>query len=172
MWAKRITATAVEQERQSPASAAYFEKLVDDLPELSGCLEEAHRLMNGNEPHALTRFQQSQVVERLSAHTSGVASERLMQTRREESSARRFTQDGTPTGENYWMEAGNLLASPAVPGYVKDELLKDLQGSRSEQSPAFVEPSPKQFPVSADPDYAEHVRRQKRRLLDGSDILF
>eukprot|EP00796_Vickermania_ingenoplastis_P012522 gene12523-8577_t len=171
-WAKRQVKSGVSQQRCSEKAAKYFEEMLQEMPELHGCADEAKRLMGGNEPHSLTRYQQSQFLERFTLHTSAVASERLMATRREESSTQRFTQDGTPTGENYWMEAGNLLASPTIPSLVKDELLKDLQQERTAASPAFKEPEPDQFAPLQDENYAEHLRRQKRRLLEGSDTLF
>lgn len=145
----------------------YLQKMVKEFPELLPCVEEARKLLNGNEPEQLTRFQQAQFTDRLAMYTSGVASKRLMQTRREESAAKKFTQDGTPTGENYWMEAGNILASPSVPGFVKDDLLEDLQTGRDPSSPAFMTPTKAQFLPSDEAEYAEHLRRQKRRLFDG-----
>lgn len=168
-WLKRQAILSVAQKKQSKASAEYLQKMVKDFPELLPCVQEARRLLNGNKPDQLTRFQQAQFTDRIAMYTSGVASKRLMQTRHEESAAKKFTQDGTPTGENYWMEAGNILASPSVPGYLKDDLLEDLQTEREASSPAYWKPTREQFSPSDEAQYAEHLRRQKRRLFDGLD---
>lgn len=167
-WVKRQMDASVMSKYQTAASAQYFADMLKEVPDLSKCVKEAQRLMGGNEPEALTRFQQSRYADQLSAFSSRIASEQMMATRREESAAKRFTQDGTPTGEAYWMEAGNILASPSVPSVVKDGVLKDLQKDRNKSSPAFAQPPD----TPGGEDYAEHLRRQKRRLLDGSDTLF
>lgn len=170
-WAHRQIDAAAARDG-SIQGADYFKKLIDDLPELKKCVTEAHTLIGDNNPDQLTRFQQSQFADRLSTFTSGIASERLMKTRQEEESTKKYTQSGTPTGENYWMEAGNILASPSVPGLVKDQLLSDMQKERREDSPAFMEPKKEENLSKEEISYAEHVRQQKRRLLDGFDALF
>lgn len=169
-WLKRRANSSVAQKKQSVTSAEYLQKMVEEFPDLRPCVQEARRLLAGNDPEQLTRFQQAQFTDRLAMYTSGLASKRLMQTQREESSAKKFTQDGTPTGENYWMEAGNILASPSVPGYLKDEVLEDLQKEREDTSPAFTKPTKEQFFPSDEVQYADHLRKQKRRLFDGVDI--
>lgn len=169
-WLKKRASSSVAQKKQSVASAEYLQKMIEEFPDLRPCVQEARRLLAGNDPEQLTRFQQAQFTDRLAMYTSGLASKRLMQTQREQSSAKKFTQDGTPTGENYWMEAGNILSSPSVPGYLKDELLEDLQKEREDTSPAFIKPTKEEFNPCDEVQYADHLRKQKKRLFDGVDI--
>ncbi|CBZ25533.1 conserved hypothetical protein [Leishmania mexicana MHOM/GT/2001/U1103] len=141
-----------------------------DESDFRQCLLEARRLMGGQEPEKLTRYQKSQFADRLGNYMSGIASEKLRRAHAEEQSTKLYMQDGTPTGENYWFEAGNTLSSPSVPGFVKDEILKDMQHERSAKSPAFVQPAEEEQLTAKDDDYAAHVRRQRHRLLRDADF--
>ncbi|CAG9572408.1 conserved hypothetical protein [Leishmania major strain Friedlin] len=140
-----------------------------DESDFRQCLLEARRLMGGQEPEKLTRYQQGQFADRLGNYMSGIASDKLRRAHAEEQSTKRYMQDGTPTGENYWFEASNTLSSPAVPGFVKDDILKDMQRERTAKSPAFVQPAEEEQLTANDDDYAAHVRRQRHKLLRDTD---
>lgn len=163
---------AVEAGKQTAEAAAYFESLWTAHPDMGQCLNAARDIVGTNDPQQLTRYQQSLFTDRLSEVTSRVASQRMMKMQNEESAVRRHAQDGSPTGENYWTEAGASLIAPDVPTFVKDEVLRDMQRDRPADSPAFEEPGEGEFkPVDGGDveGYAEHVRRMKKSLLSGSD---
>ncbi|KAG5507560.1 hypothetical protein JKF63_06509 [Porcisia hertigi] len=169
-WISSFVQRSVDSGRQSQDAADYFHSIMKDESDFRQCLLEARRLMGGQDPEKLTRYQQGQFADRLNNYMSGIASDKLRRAHAEEQSTKRYTQDGTPTGENYWFEAGNMLSSPAVPGYVKDEILLDMQHERSSTSPAFVQPAEEERLAAEDHDYAAHLRRQRRRLLCDADL--
>ncbi|SYZ64653.1 hypothetical_protein (plasmid) [Leishmania braziliensis MHOM/BR/75/M2904] len=169
-WILSFVKRSVESGRQSQEAAEYFRGILHDESDFRQCLLEARRLMGGQDPEQLTRYQQGQLAERLGNYVSGLASDKLRCMHAEEQSTKRYTQDGTPTGENYWFEAGNTLSSPAVPEFIKDEILKDMQQDRSVKSPAFVQPAEEEKLATEDDDYASHLRRQRHKLLRGSDL--
>ncbi|RNF26469.1 uncharacterized protein Tco025E_01191 [Trypanosoma conorhini] len=168
-WLRGHVAQAVREGRQTKESAEYFESIMNDQAEFRQYVQEARRLMNNQDPRTLTKYQQRHFAERLSQHMSGVASERLMRAHAEESNARRHTQTGAPTGENYWFEAGNTLASPSVPGFVKDEVLREMREDRKQASAAFEESNEVQAMADKDEAFAQHLRRQRQRLLRSDD---
>ncbi|KEG08482.1 hypothetical protein DQ04_07081010 [Trypanosoma grayi] len=170
-WIKGHVDRAVREGRQTGESAAYFESIMDDQQEFRQYVQEARRLLGDQDPRALTKYQQGHYAERLSRHMSGVAAERLMRAHTEDTNARRHTRDGTPTGENYWFEAGNTLASPSVPDFVKDEVLREMREGRKKTSPAFEEPGEVEDLAAADKEFAEHLRQQRQRLLCSDDVL-
>ncbi|KPI83725.1 hypothetical protein ABL78_7228 [Leptomonas seymouri] len=165
-WALSQVQRSVESGRQTKEAADYFRSIMHEQPEFHQCLKEARRLIGGQDPERLTRYQQGQFADRLCTYMSGIASEKLRRIQAEEQSAKRYTQDGTPTGENYWFEAGNTLSSPAVPGFVKDEILCEMQQHRSAKSPAFERP-----PGEEEEDaHAVHLRRQRSKLFSDADF--
>ncbi|GET87733.1 hypothetical protein, conserved [Leishmania tarentolae] len=168
-WIVSFLQRSVNGGHQSQEAADYFRSIMHDESDFRLCLLEARRLMGGQDPEKLTRYQQSQFADRLSTYMSGIASDKLRRAHAEEQSTKRYTQDGTPTGENYWFEAGNTLSSPAVPGFVKDEILNDMQHERSAKSPAFMQPAEEEQLTAHDDDYAAHLRRQRRKLLRDTD---
>ncbi|TPP53302.1 hypothetical protein CGC21_3395 [Leishmania donovani] len=168
-WILSLVQRSVEGGRQSQEAADYFRSIMHDESDFRQCLLEARRLMGGQEPEKLTRYQQSQFADRLGTYMSGIASDKLRRAHAEEQSTKRYVQEGTPTGENYWFEAGNTLSSPAVPGFVKDDILKDMQRERTAKSPAFVQPAEEGQLTAKDDDYAAHVRRQRHKLLRDAD---
>lgn len=161
---------SVASGRQTQTAADYFSSILHDQPEFHDCLQEARRLMGGQEPERLTRYQQGQFADRLCTYVSGIASEKLRRAHAEETTTKRYTQDGTPTGENYWFEAGNTLSSPSVPAFVKDEILQDMQKERSAKSPAFEHPPEEAEMAGVDDGYAAHLRRQRSKLLHDADF--
>ncbi|KPA78467.1 putative mitochondrial hypothetical protein [Leptomonas pyrrhocoris] len=169
-WILSQVRRSVESGRQSKEAADYFRSILHAQPEFHQSLREARRLMGGQEPEQLTRYQQGQFADRLCNYMSGIASEKLRRASAEEQSTRRYTQDGTPTGENYWFEAGNTLGSPAVPGFVKDEVLHDMQQERAAASPAFLRPPEETQMAEEDDGYAAHLRRQRDKLLRDADF--
>ncbi|EKF31304.1 hypothetical protein MOQ_004865 [Trypanosoma cruzi marinkellei] len=168
-WVRTLVARAVHEGRQTKESAEYFESIMNDKVEFRQYIQEARRLLNNQDPRTLTKYQQGHFAERLSKHMSGIAAERLMRAHAEETSARRHTQDGTPTGENYWFEAGNTLSSPSVPGFVKDEVIREMREERKKTSAAFEESEELQAMADKDEAFAEHLRRQRQRLLRSDD---
>ncbi|ESL06423.1 hypothetical protein TRSC58_05904 [Trypanosoma rangeli SC58] len=170
-WLRGHVARAVNEGRQTKESADYFESIMNDQAEFRQYVQEARRLMNNQDPCTLTKYQQEHLADRLSQHMSGVASERLMQAHAEETNARRHTQTGASTGENYWFEAGNTLASPSVPGFVKDEVLREMREDRKQTSFAFEESKEVQAMADKDEAFAQHLRRQRQRLLRSDDNL-
>ncbi|KAK7196350.1 hypothetical protein NESM_000571400 [Novymonas esmeraldas] len=169
-WIHTHLQRSVDSGRQSQAAADYFRGMMHDESDFRQCLVEARRLMGGQEPDQLTHYQQGQFADRLSTYMSGIASEKLRRAHAEEQSTRRYTQDGTPTGENYWFEAGNVLSSPGVPAYVKDEILDEMRQERTSASPAYVKPAEEAQLAAEDEDYAAHLRQQRHKLLGGVDF--
>ncbi|KAG5503601.1 hypothetical protein JIQ42_05823 [Leishmania sp. Namibia] len=169
-WIMSFVQRSVDSGRQSQEAADYFRSIMHDESDFRQCLLEARRLIGDHDPEKLTRYQQGQFADRLSTYMSGIASEKLRRAHAEEQSTKRYTQDGTPTGENYWFEAGNALSSPAVPGYVKDEILKDMQHERSAKSAAYLQPAEEEQLAAEDDDYAAHLRRQRHKLLRDADF--
>ncbi|SCU69549.1 uncharacterized protein TEOVI_000111500 [Trypanosoma equiperdum] len=170
-WMQTHISRAVEEGRHTKEAAAYFESIMNDKPEFRLFMREAQRLIGDQDPRGLTRYQQTHYSEKLSRYMSGVASERLMRAHTEDENTRRHTHDGSPTGENYWFEAGQILASPTVPSFVKDEVLREMRGGRKEDSPAFEEPKAVAEMEADDEGFAEHLRRQRKRLLSPDDHL-
>lgn len=169
-WMLAQMQRSVESGRQTQAAADYFRGILHDQPEFHQCLQEARRLMGGQEPERLTRYQQGQFADRLCNYVSGIASEKMRRAHAEEANTKRYTQDGTPTGEHYWFEAGTTLSSPDVPTFVKDEILHDMQKERSAKSPAFEHPPEEAELASEDDGYATHLRRQRSKLLSDADF--
>lgn len=169
-WMKGLSQRAVQENRHSQACADYFQDALQGRPDLCAFVEKAKSLVGDTDPSRMTRYQQSQVTEELFRHSSTTTSKVLQGLHEEESGMKRFSTDGSPTGHNYWMEAGDFLASSEVPGFVKDEVLNDLRKDRPQDSPAFLEPE--EDWAAYTPDYTEHLRKQKRRLVEGSETLF
>ncbi|RNF17042.1 hypothetical protein TcG_05881 [Trypanosoma cruzi] len=168
-WVRNYVVRAVREGRQTKESAEYFESIMNDQVEFRQYIQEARRLLNNQDPRTLTKYQQGHFAERLSRQMSGVAAERLMRAHAEESNARRHTQDGTPTGENYWFEAGNTLASPSVPGFVKDVVMREMREDRKKKSAAFEESEELQAMADKDEAFAEHLRLQRQHLFRSND---
>jgi hypothetical protein len=169
-WVLAQMQRSVDRGQQTKEAADYFRSILHDQSEFRQCLQEARRLMGGQDPERLTRYQQGQFADRLCNYMSGIASNKLRQAHAEEQSTKRHTQDGSPTGENYWFEAGNTLSSPAVPGFVKDEILNEMQAERSANSPAFQRAPEEQQLAAEDEGYAAHLRRQRSKLLSDTDF--
>lgn len=169
-WISAQVRRSVDSGRQTQEAADYFKSILHDQQEFRQCLQESRRLTGGQDPERLTRYQQGQFADRLCNYMSGIASEKLRRAHAEEQSTKRYTQDGTPTGENYWFEAGNTLSSPAVPGFVKDEILQEMQHERSAKSPAFERPPEEEQMADEDENYASHLRRQRHKLLRDADF--
>ncbi|KAG8343230.1 hypothetical protein ERJ75_000942000 [Trypanosoma vivax] len=170
-WMRKHINTAVQEGRETLEAAAYFESIMNDKPEFRLCIQEARRLLGAQDPRHLTRYQQTHYSERLSRFMTNVAAERMLRAHAEEQRTQRHTQDGTPTGENYWFEAGQTLASPSVPGFVKDKVFQQMREERGENSPAFEDPKEMSELASKDRAFAEHMRNQRRRLLSTDDYL-
>lgn len=169
-WIRTHVDRAVSSGRETPEAAAYFCSILRDQKDFSKCLAESRRLIGDQNPERMTRYQQGQFADRLNTFMSGIASESLRRAHAEEQSTKQHTKDGTPTGEQFWFEAGSTLASPGVPTYLKDEILRDMQRERSPDSPAFEEPKKGEFLAADDEGYAAHLRQQRRRLLHDADF--
>lgn len=170
-WIKEFSSRAVTAGRQSPEAAAYFQDILLEKPEFADCLREAKRLTGGQNPTEFTPYQRGLFVDRLGQYMSGVAAQKMLQVQQEQQQGQTFAKDGTPTGEQYWYEAGSTLSSPAIPGYVKDDIFHEMQQARRPDSPAFDEPVEVHKMAEEDEGFAEHLRRQKQRLLS-VDSLF
>ncbi|KAG5480996.1 hypothetical protein LSCM1_06670 [Leishmania martiniquensis] len=164
-WIMSFVQHSVDSGRHSQEAADYFRSIMHDESDFRQCLLEARRLIGGQDPERLTRYQQGLFADRLSNFMSGIASDKLRRAHAEEQSTKRYTEDGTPTGENYWFEAGHVLSSPAVPADVKDAILKDMQRDRSAKSPAYRQPAEEEQLAAEDDGYAAHLRRQRHKLL-------
>lgn len=169
-WVGGYVDRAVSGGRQTPEAAAYFNDILHDKPEFADCLREAKRLTGGQDPSRFTPYQQGLFADRLGHYMSGVASRKLMHVQQEEQQCKSFSKDGTPTGEQYWYEAGTTLSSPSVPSYVKDEIFTDMQRDRRPDSPAFEEVPEVSELADADKGFAEDMRRRKCSLLSGVDF--
>jgi len=163
-WVQDRIDCRVAAGRQSPEAAAYFKSILKDLPEFDQCLKEAQRLTQGQDPERFTLYQQRQYTERLSTFMGEVASKRLREAHTEEQHTNQFMQEGKPTGEAYWLEAGAILSAPDVPNYLKDEMLGEMRNGRRSGSPAFDEPPEVQQMASEDEEYAAYVRRYERHV--------
>lgn len=106
-------------------------------PEFRDVLQQARNLLHGNDPTQLTRYQQKDITERLLLYSSSMVSRQMSRAHTEESAMQRHSQDGSSTGENYWLEAGYTLSSSDVPRYVKDDIISNMQKDRGPNSPAF-----------------------------------
>lgn len=169
-WIGGFVDRAVADGRQSPEAAAYFRDILNDKPEFADCLREARRLTGGQDPAKFTPYQQGIFADRLGQYMSGVAAQKLMEVQQEEQQGKNFSKDGTPTGEQYWYEAGTTLASPAVPNYVKDEIFHDMQKDRRRDSPAFEVPAEAHRLAEKDDGFAAHLRQQRQSLFRGADF--
>nr|CCC94409.1 unnamed protein product [Trypanosoma congolense IL3000] len=170
-WVRSHVSKAVEEGRQSEASAAYFASIMEDQPEFRLYVKEAERLIGNQDPRSFTRYQKMYYGERLSRFMSGVASERLMRAHAENEGVRRHTQDGSSTGENYWFEAGQTLASPSVPNFIKNEVLREMREERKANSPAFEEPPAMADMAAKEEGFADHLRQQRQKLISPEDYL-
>lgn len=169
-WVQDRIDCSVAAGRQSPEAAAYFKSILKELPEFDQCLQEAQRLTQGQDPERFTLYQQRQYMERLSTFMGEVASKRLREAHTEEQHTNQFMQEGKPTGEAYWLEAGAILSAPDVPNYLKDEMLGEMRNGRRTGSPAFDEPPEVQKMASEDEEYAAHVRRYKKQVNPGAGV--
>ncbi|RNF09861.1 hypothetical protein TraAM80_01886 [Trypanosoma rangeli] len=144
---------------------------MNDKAEFCQYVQEVRRLMNNQAPRTLTNYQEGHLAEHLSQHMSGIALKQLMREHAEETNARHHTQTGASTGENDWFEAANTLASPSVPGFVKDEVLREMREDRKQTSAAFEESKEVQAMAEKGETLAQHLRRQRQRLLRSDDNL-
>ena len=119
--------------------ADYFRGLAA-RPELRRMLVEARQMVGNQDAEMLTAHQKSQYMGVLTQKWSAEAAARVSNSFSEERGFRKYTQEGVPTGENYWIE-GATLTDPMVPGYVRDEIFEDMRRDRKPNSPASLTPA-------------------------------
>lgn len=83
----------------------------------------------------MTRFQKQMIFERASFAGAHSTAQAIQQVFNEEQGIKKFSNDGTPTGESYWFEDSSLLSND-IPAFVKDEVYEDMKKNRREDSPA------------------------------------
>ncbi|CCW61213.1 unnamed protein product [Phytomonas sp. EM1] len=166
-WFARQAEQSVVRGQNSKEAAAYFHDMLDDQPELVQFLKEARLLLRDQDPAGLTPYQRGLFLDRFGQYAAVKVSQRLQRARREEEAGKRFTQEGRPTGDQYWLESGNTLSLLEVPNYVKDEILKDMCKDRPEDSPAYEEPQEIEKMAAQNNEFAEHMRKQRLKRLSG-----
>ncbi|EPY38298.1 hypothetical protein AGDE_05631 [Angomonas deanei] len=161
---------AVREGKTSPKAMEYFKSIADGHSDFTDVLKETQTMVDGQDPQSFTNYQYKLYSQRISQKMAKVSSERLLRTHSEETTTKQHVQDGTPTGENYWYEAGKSLSSPGVPPFIKDEVIEEMRQSRKADSPAFDVPPEQKKLVEEDPGYAEHLRNGKKHLFSGTDL--
>ncbi len=141
-WLNRQVNRRVEEGKITNEAAAYFAELRQKKPELGRFTRQARNLIAVDDPERLTRYQQQQISEKLRDSVSHFVAENLQKKFKEENEMKLYQQEGVPTGQNYWMEAGDVLLDPSVPAWIRDEILAEMQQGRPSDSPAFQEVKP------------------------------
>lgn len=128
---------ALDKQRLSPESAAYYTASFKTFQELRPCVALARKQVGTSDPERWTSYQQQQFANIVSEKAGEICALSLQKAKQENESMQQFASEGTPTGENYWLEASETLLSPDVPSEVKAQILEDMQSQRRQDSPAF-----------------------------------
>ena len=135
-WLNRHVERSVQAGRLTDTAASYFAELRAAKPEFRRFTKEARELIGDQAPDKMTRYQQTRLSEKLGSSISSYASDQLQRSFKEDNEMKAFQKDGTPTGQNYWMEAGSVLLDPSLPTWLRDEIVAEMKKDRPEQSPA------------------------------------
>jgi hypothetical protein len=135
-WVMGHTAKAVAKGRMTEKSAAYFQTILGQFPEMREVVKVAKDQVGDQDPEKFSAFQQRMYGEAVSRKASEVAAKSLGKALKEQDDLREINE-GRPTGENYWMESGAGLHSVDVPPTVKQDIFDAMRQDRPKDSPAF-----------------------------------
>ena len=129
----RNAQAAVKSGRATPAAAAYLESMVSRMGDKTDpVIERARELVGDQDPATLTQHQKQVYIAALSNQMGNIVAENTREMFSEQKGMKEFAQDGTPTGENYWFEAGGALTSHDLPRDMKDDLFAEMKRDRRE----------------------------------------
>ena len=144
-WLDRAIDRNVASGRQTQQGADYF-RTIASRPELRRLVVDLHQMVGGHDPEQLSAHQRKTFGDIFDLKATAFASDKLTKALNEQSGVKRYMEEGTPTGENYWIEAHSVLSSPAIPSYVKDQVFEDMKRDRPSDGiagnpPENLEPS-------------------------------
>jgi hypothetical protein len=134
-FAARTSQRAVEAGRITPEARAYYLRLQASLGQsVNPVLEQAREIVGDQDPRHFTQYQQRIVVQQLAHTANQIFSKDTKAMFNEQKGMKDFAENGTPTGENYWFEAGGTLTSPDLPREMKDDLFEEMKKDRPADS--------------------------------------
>ncbi|CUG88477.1 Hypothetical protein, putative [Bodo saltans] len=135
-WMREQLEKAVASGKMTNKAYAYFAESLATNKSTQRLADETFKAVAGQDVKSMTRFQQSMIVDRVTLVGSLETSKALQEMYSESEGIKKYTEDGTPTGENYWFEERTLLDHD-VPPQLKDEVLGEMRKDRRPSSPAF-----------------------------------
>lgn len=136
-FAARTSQRAVDAGRITPEARAYYLRLQSTLGATANPLLEHMRTSLGDQdPRHMTQYQQRILTTQMAHVANAVFAKDTKAMFNEQKGMKDFAENGTPTGENYWFEAGGTLTSPDLPREMKDDLFAEMKKDRPSDSDA------------------------------------
>ena len=153
---KKHLSRATAKGRLSPKAAKYYEESFRRFHEMRPLVEMAKDHVGDQDTELWTNYQQQQFNNLMGDKAGEIAAIHLQRVYKEQQEIKEFAEKGTPTGENYWIEAPATLLNPDVPYELKQEIWEDMikdrpkdpmeaareEAERQEQRREYTKPPP------------------------------
>jgi hypothetical protein len=141
---------AVAAGRMSPKAGEKFVKAASLFPEAEPLFDAVQREIGGQNPDKFTTYQRQMFNEKLTNYCAHEVTNAFQKHSKDQQIFQKHNEDGTPTGENFWVEAPELM-NHEFPPEVREQIYSDLKndrkpGSEAEAPPGFnpeLTPTPK-----------------------------